>query len=358
MTVTMMTDWLRDLDRLQRDGGTAVLVTVAGVRGSAPREVGASMLVMEAEASGTVGGGELEYQCLKIAARLLGVDADDAGFLRRFPLGPNCGQCCGGVVDVLFERVTTGTRWTRELLGHWRSREAVALVTELDAAGRPLRQLVTAAGTDAGQSGSAACVQARELLLARAPAARIDTPGRSQDFLLIEPCADGGFDIAIFGAGHVGSAVVHVMSGLNCNVRWIDSRRQIFPANPPGNVQLIESTDPAQEVAALPRQTFVLIMTHSHAIDLAICAAVLARRDFAYCGLIGSLSKRRRFEKRLRAQAFSDTELKRLTCPIGVSGIRAKQPAAIAIAVAADILRRRERLQSATGTARVHTLRQ
>ncbi|MDZ7768728.1 MAG: XdhC family protein [Woeseiaceae bacterium] len=122
-----MTDWLPELDRLQRGGGTAVLVTVAGVRGSAPREVGASMLVMEAEASGTVGGGELEYQCLKIAARLLGVDADDAGFLRRFPLGPNCGQCCGGVVDVLFERVTTGTRWTRELLGHWRSREAVAL---------------------------------------------------------------------------------------------------------------------------------------------------------------------------------------------------------------------------------------
>ncbi|MDZ7768727.1 MAG: xanthine dehydrogenase accessory protein XdhC [Woeseiaceae bacterium] len=196
------------------------------------------------------------------------------------------------------------------------------------------------------------------MLLARAPAARIDTPGRSQDFLLIEPYADSGFDIAVFGAGHVGSAVVHVMSGLNCNVRWIDSRRRIFPAHPPGNVQLIESPDPAQEVAALPRQTFVLIMTHSHAIDLAICAAVLARRDFAYCGLIGSLSKRRRFEKRLRVQAFSDTELKRLSCPIGVSGIRAKQPAAIAIAVAADILRRRERLQSATGTARVHTLRQ
>ncbi len=358
MTVTTMTDWLPDLDRLLRDGGTAVLVTVAGVRGSAPREVGASMLVLESEARGTVGGGELEYQCLKIAAQLLGSASDTAGCLRRFPLGPNCGQCCGGVVDVLFERVTSGTGWTRQLLEHWRSREAVALVTEIDAAGRPLRQLVTAAGTDAAQSDSAASVQARELLLAGAPPARIDTPGRSRDFLLIEPFADSGFDIAVFGAGHVGSAVVHVMSGLNCNLRWIDSRRQIFPAHAPGNVQLIESPDPAQEVAALPRQSFVLIMTHSHAIDYAICAAVLARRDFAYCGLIGSISKRRRFEQRLRAEAYTDTEIRRLTCPIGVSGIRAKQPAAIAIAAAADILRRRERLQSAAGTARVHTLRQ
>lgn len=354
MTVTTMTDWLPDLDRLQRDGSPAVLVTVAGVRGSAPREVGASMLVMAADARGTVGGGELEYQCLKIAARLLGADANDAGFLRRFPLGPKCGQCCGGVVDVLFERVTPGTRWARELLDQWRSRQAVALVTELDAEGRPQRQLVTAADL----SSSAASVRAREMLLARTPAARIDTPGRSRDFLLIEPVADSGFEIAIFGAGHVGSAVVHVMSGLDCNIRWIDSRRRIFPATTPGNVQLVESPDPAQEVAALPRRSFVLIMTHSHAIDYEVCAAVLARRDFAYCGLIGSRSKRRRFEQRLRAQGFSDTELGRLTCPIGVSGISARQPAAIAIAAAADILRRRERLQSAAGTARVHTLRQ
>jgi len=99
-------------------------------------------------------------------------------------------------------------------------------------------------------------------------------------------------------------------------------------------------------------------MTHSHALDQAICARILARGDFACCGLIGSAAKRRRFVQRLRRQGLSATQVERLTCPIGIAGIAGKEPAAIAIAAAADILRRRERQLAAAGgaAAGVHSL--
>jgi xanthine dehydrogenase accessory factor len=198
------------------------------------------------------------------------------------------------------------------------------------------------------------------LLAARSAAVRIDTLGRAQPLLLIEPLNARSFDIAVFGAGHVGSAVVNLLSTLECDLRWIDSRRHIFPERVPRNVQCIETDSPPQEVAALPGRAFYLVMTHSHAIDYDICASILARREFAYCGLIGSVSKRRRFVKRFAQQGIGDAQVKRLVCPIGVSGITGKQPVEIAIAVCAEILRRRDRLAANTGasSANVHTLKQ
>ena len=83
-------------------------------------------------------------------------------------------------------------------------------------------------------------------------------------------------------------------------------------------------------------------MTHSHSLDLALCEAILQRGDFCYLGLIGSLPKRRRFEKHLREEGYSNADLERLICPIGVEGIRSKEPAAIAVSVAAQLLRVRE----------------
>jgi xanthine dehydrogenase accessory factor len=104
----------------------------------------------------------------------------------------------------------------------------------------------------------------------------------------------------------------------------------------------VESASPAQEVAAMPRGTNYLVMTHSHPLDFEICDQVLRRGDFAYCGLIGSLSKRRRFEREMRKQAMPDALLDRLTCPVGVGGIASKKPVDIAIAVAAELLRVRD----------------
>jgi xanthine dehydrogenase accessory factor len=145
--------------------------------------------------------------------------------------------------------------------------------------------------------------------------------------------------IALFGAGHVGSAVVAAMAGLDCEIRWIDSRRRVFPDSAPANVTMIESADPAREAAAMPVNAYYLVMTHSHPLDYEICEAVLRRGDFAYVGLIGSVSKRRRFENLMRKQRMPVSLLEKLTCPIGIRGIGGKRPSEIAVAVAAELLR-------------------
>ncbi len=345
-----MADWLTELAGLERDAGEAVLVTVAGVRGSAPREVGAKMLVTAGDSRGTIGGGALEYRCLGIAAGLLRERARD-GLLRRFPLGSDCGQCCGGVVDVLFEPVA-GLACRRELLDAWHSRRDAVLVTTLDDAGRPRKTLYCDDGDAAALDAlpPAARDALRALSDGREAARRVDTPGRSGPFLLLESLCDGGFDVAVFGAGHVGSALVRLLAGLDCRLRWIDSRRGLFPEALPAAVRAIEAAEPAREVAALPAGACYFVMTHSHALDLDITAAILRRDDFAYLGLIGSVTKRRRFESRLRQQGIAAATLARLTCPIGIAGIGGKTPQEIAIAAAAELLSRRDAL-AATGSA-------
>lgn len=361
-----MTDWIAEAARLRKTNEPAVLVTVAGVRGSAPREVGAKMLVTAQDSFGTIGGGALEYQSIRIAAERLRAPGASA-CLRRFPLGSNCGQCCGGVVDILFEPLQ-GIRCIDALLGAWQNRQQVVLLTMLNEAGEPIKHLLDANGKwqraiddaqGAAQVGSAHCDEpgadavsaALSLLREGAGAQRIDTPGRGEQFLLIEPITESGFDIAVFGAGHVGSALIQLLAGLDCALRWIDSRRGIFPAEVPANVQCIESAEPVRDVAALPAASCYFIMTHSHALDLEITAAILRRGDFAYCGLIGSATKRKRFEARLRQSGIDEHRLQRLTCPIGIRGISGKKPQEIAIAAAADVLRQRERQLAALTAA-------
>jgi len=335
------------LRTLQETGEPAMLVTVMDVRGSAPRECGARMLVTQSDLIGTIGGGQLEYQCTRIACeRLREADDDPAGtFVQRFPLGSNCGQCCGGVVEVLFEKVT-GAAWIPDLLGFYDERVPLVVATALAADGGVQKLLVTARGCRAYGASSgklqAAVVDAsRQMLAGRSSSAkllRLKAPGHFS--LLLEPVMSSNFNIALFGAGHVGSAVVAAMAGLDCNIRWIDSRRDIFPAKVPANVTCLESASPQQEVAAMPAKSFYLVMTHSHPLDFDICSQILKREDFAYCGLIGSLSKRRRFEKLMRKQGMPDAVLDRLTCPIGIAGIESKKPEAIAIAVAAELLQK------------------
>ena len=169
---------------------------------------------------------------------------------------------------------------------------------------------------------------------------------RPVDDYFLEAIRPRAFDIAIFGAGHVGAATVDVLSRLNCSIRWIDSRKNIFPASLPENVLAVESADPAREVSGMPPASWFLIMTHSHPLDQEICARVLRREDFAYCGLIGSRSKRRRFERLMKKQGVPASLLDRLVCPIGVDGVRGKQPVEIAIAVAAEVLQVRDALQN------------
>lgn len=327
-----MNEWIDELADLAAAGEAVVAVTVAGVRGSAPREPGAKMLVTPRETIGTIGGGQLEHECTRIAVAMLSGHVGNE--LRTFPLGASMGQCCGGVVDILFEPLAGGPlRWLTDLRALHGQREPAVLLTDLDTgAGK----CVVTADDSFGASAlpADALSMARQMLESRAPAARHGS-------FFFESVIGSDFNIAVFGAGHVGVAVVAALSVLECNVRWVDNRRGVF-RSVPANARAIEAEDPALEVAALPAGAHYLVMTHSHAIDLDITSRILARGDAAYCGLIGSRSKRLRFEKRLRTLGIPEARLAGLRCPIGVDGIGGKKPAEIAVAVAAELLRVRE----------------
>lgn len=326
-----MNEWIDELADLCAADEAAVLVTVAGVRGSAPREIGAKMIVTANETIGTIGGGQLEFQCTRVAVGLL----DEARLsLRSFPLGSSMGQCCGGVVEILFEPLGNGMpAWLRDLKTLHGQREPAVVATRISRSA-PSKFVVTA-----DQVFGVNDDEAREEMVsgARAILAGDKKPHRDVQ-LFFEPVVGSDLNIAVFGAGHVGSAVVDTLSRLDCNIRWIDSRRNIF-RQVPANVRAIEASQPALEVAAMPVGSFYLVMTHSHALDFDICDRILRRDNVRYCGLIGSLSKRRRFEKRFRQQGLSQYMVDALVCPIGVRGISGKKPAEIAVAAAAEILK-------------------
>lgn len=249
----MSPDWVTALGDLAARGEPAVLVTVTSVRGSAPREAGAKMVVGRADSFGTIGGGRLEFDCIAEAQLML--DAAAAPVQRDYQLGPALGQCCGGAVSVLFERV-------------------------------------------------------------------------------LQP----SWQVAVFGAGHVGRALVSLLAPLPCCVRWIDTRPELLEGCD-RRINAIATADAPAEVSRLQPGVFVLVMTHDHQLDFDIVARALARSDLGCVGLIGSATKRARFASRLRARGL-DPE--RLICPIGVPGAGGKLAAEIAISMAAQLLQLRE----------------
>ena len=147
------------------------------------------------------------------------------------------------------------------------------------------------------------------------------------------------FTLQLYGAGHVGRAIVGLLEGIPCRVQWIDERESEFPPPPlPPHIERV-CVEPVQaEVATAPPGAFYLVLTHSHALDLAISQAILQRADFAYFGLIGSKTKRAQFEHRLRERGCATELIERMVCPIGVAGVDGKEPEVIAVAVVAQLL--------------------
>ena len=147
------------------------------------------------------------------------------------------------------------------------------------------------------------------------------------------------FFLQLHGAGHVGRAVVELLAGLPCRVQWVDERESQFPAGDlPTHIEKL-CVEPVQaEVAAAPSGAFFLVLTHSHALDLALADAILRRGDFVWFGLIGSKSKRARFEHRLQERGHGTERLARMVCPIGLPGLHGKQPEVLAVSVVAQML--------------------
>jgi xanthine dehydrogenase accessory protein XdhC len=149
--------------------------------------------------------------------------------------------------------------------------------------------------------------------------------------------------IVLFGAGHVGHALIKLLGSLPCVVQWVDERDELFPDETPANVQ-VEATDtPDAIVDTAPPGAYFLVMTHNHALDFSLAARIMRRRDFTYFGMIGSKTKRVKFERRLLDRGVDLDRLVEMTCPIGVAGIVDKAPSAIAVAVCAELLQIRTR---------------
>ncbi|QYF94340.1 xanthine dehydrogenase accessory protein XdhC [Massilia sp. PAMC28688] len=300
---------------------SAVLVTVAKVEGSGPREAGARMLVGAGTLADTIGGGHLELRAIDIARAML--DEGRQRHLERFALGPSLGQCCGGVVHLAFERVDTAYM---DLLEGLRQRDTWRLVA-LD--GAPGRALFDEAAMQL--AGDAAPLFARE----RGTHVMQEQDGRRW---LVDLVAAPRAHLVLFGAGHVGAAIVRALAHLPCSVTWVDERDDMFPREVPPNVTVEASDTPEAVVAQAPANASYLVMTHSHALDQRLTQAIMERDDVLWFGLIGSLTKRRQFEHRLRERGVAAQRIAAMVCPIGLPGISGKEPAVIAAAVSAQLL--------------------
>ena len=320
-------DWVPALTRFLSREPLVARVVVAQVQGSAPREPGAFMLVGRTDVEGSVGGGRLEWEAIAEARELL--DADSPARVSKVVLAADVGQCCGGVVSLWLERFT---------------REDLDLLHAVDAAGTRgaavwstsirgssvERNVVRRPGTDAttDQLLRGPRQHARPLLV-RNP---------NGDITFLERLDDDLPAVWLYGAGHVGQALARILMELPLRLTWIDSRPEMFPKALPEGVRVLHDPDALATVSEAPVGAYFVVMSHSHPLDYALCHALLERNDFAWLGLIGSDSKSARFRSRLRRAGLSADVIANLVCPIGVTGITSKWPAAIAVGVAAQLL--------------------
>ena len=269
------TDWVQVLEHLRATREPGVLVTVAAVRGHAPREAGAKMVVSAAQTWGTVGGGNLEAVAIEQARALL-AGGRTAPELHTTALSDKAPyqhgvQCCGGEVTLLLEPVPV------------------------------------------------------------LPA------------------------VAVFGMGHVGHELARILARHPLELHLVDSRPDQLDAD-----RLAPLADalarvhvhrvpvlPELVLAELPAGAHVLVMTHDHAEDAALCDAALRRPDLGSVGLIGSAGKWARFRARLAEEGHAPEALARITTPIGLPDLTGKDPATIAVSVAAALLRTLERERAA-----------
>ncbi|WP_334190349.1 xanthine dehydrogenase accessory protein XdhC [Noviherbaspirillum sp.] len=320
-----MNDWL---SALLAQHGPAVLVTVARSEGSVPREAGAKMLVTEDRCFDTVGGGHLEFSAIGIARRLLSAGKKGMPRIERLALGPTLGQCCGGVVHLAFEYIDI---------------DAHAGFVTLDIRRRAdvdCWRLVPLDGPECALIATAdAAPPGIDLHAVRQCRLLIDAAGRHW---LIDPCLGGEPHLYLFGAGHVGAAIVRVLEGVPCRITWVDEREELFPHALPPQVAMEVTDTPEALIDTAPPGTSFLVMTHSHGLDQRLAESILRRADIGngtgWFGLIGSRTKRIQFERRLRNIGIAPEVLARMICPIGMPGIEGKTPAVIAVAVAAQLL--------------------
>jgi xanthine dehydrogenase accessory factor len=311
--------WI-DAARTHLSHHTAVVrVTVTALRGSAPREAGASMLIDAVGTLGTIGGGRLEWHAVTLARELLRNVRAAPVRIADLILGPELGQCCGGRVELWLERLTRNdVHWLDEAARRLRAEPGVAMASEI------VDGVVTHRLLRRSFAGAAA------VEVERGPRERVT---------LFEAPRPRRPDLWIFGAGHVGQALVRLLAELALfEITWIDSRAELLPGSLPEGVTPQVCADPVELAVCAPAGTRFVVMTHDHALDYELCRVILARASSSWLGLIGSASKSARFKSRLLRDGLSRETVSGLICPIGIPGISSKLPGAIAVAIAAQLL--------------------
>ena len=144
--------------------------------------------------------------------------------------------------------------------------------------------------------------------------------------------------VVVFGAGHVANALIPVLGQLPCQVRWVDSRSELFPSKIPDNTQVISSTDTETVIQGLPNNSYALVMTHNHQLDQRICEQLLTLQSCAFIGLIGSETKWKKFKLRLARKAFTEQQIEKISCPVGEPSLQGKLPMEVAISISAQFI--------------------
>ncbi len=307
--------------------GRVARLVVAAHDGSSPREVGAAMLVWAEGDSGTIGGGALEWEAVTRARAML-ADAGPAGGARldREALGPKLGQCCGGAVSILTEIYD----------------DAAAMALEgQDVVARPVSVHPVSSGPSPADPMP---LMVKRLIADARGKGQAPAPQLVQGWM-VEPLARPQREIWVWGAGHVGRALVAVLAPLpGLHLTWIDTARSRFPDNIPAGVDPLWTATPERLADHAPTGAEHLIVTYSHALDLELCHRLL-KRDFRGLGLIGSAPKWARFRSRLAHLGHAPQEIARIACPIGDPGL-GKHPQAIAVGVAVDLLKNKNKSET------------
>lgn len=301
-----MSDWLQWL-RNTAAREPAAMVSVLATEGSAPRGAGTRMLVTSGALRGTIGGGKLEFNAVEQARAILALPPG-SWRIQDYALGPLLGQCCGGRVRLLVEHVDPAAlRWLEEA-----EAESV-LVSEL------------------GDHGIDRTLAPHAVPLP--VSARGERPGPGT--VLCERIGEAARPLYLFGAGHVGQAVARHASPLPFRLAWFDTRAEQEAID---GVTVVAADAIENCVAEAPAEAAIVIMTHDHALDYRLTLAALSRDPVAFVGLIGSATKKARFLSRLRQDGLAEGAIARLTSPIGIAGVKGKEPDVIAIATLAQLL--------------------
>ena len=315
--------WLRIAIEAIANGGAVVRAMLIGVKGSAPREVGATMLITADDIYQTIGGGALEFDVMASArAWMSSNDNPNMRWQRQVisvALGPDIGQCCGGHVRVLVELFTTCERDALEDL----AASAPSLIAHPVQPGAALKVV----DQDNAQPG-----------LSADGSIFIAAPDRCKRALFL------------YGAGHVGRALVGHLMALEYDVHWVDIAQDRFPAETSDGACRVIASDPTIVARHAPNGAIHLVLTHNHALDQAICHSLLLQNNFARLGLIGSATKAARFRRALAKAGIADDQLDRLVCPVGLQEITGKQPARVALSIAVGITLWQQELDAEVNT--------